>query len=248
MGQVGQMLNQNDFLGGLGNLEGSFLIGIVSIVYSLAIAVIPFIAKRIVSGDVGSTAAAMVGTAVTALTAGAPALKERPQAWRACEQVQPAEVGRGFRRLPQLQDQHERSRPSAERQPARSAATAPDRCLIRKQRLLHSGDGSPTLEGHADQIRSSISDAMGTDEASDESSGAITVPAEGAGVSQSQPSGATRRPTRGCQIVGLGEERAERTSLQPRDMDRLSCRPDCGRQHRRSNPTRGRSGLGGHHE
>ncbi|HUV70076.1 MAG TPA: hypothetical protein VMW15_10470, partial [Terracidiphilus sp.] len=71
MGQVGQMLNQNDFLGGLGNLEGSFLIGIVSIVYSLAIAVIPFIAKRIVSGDVGSTAAAMVGTAVTALTVGA---------------------------------------------------------------------------------------------------------------------------------------------------------------------------------
>ena len=71
MGQVGQMLNQNDFLGGLGNLEGSFLIGIVSIVYSLAIAVIPFIAKRIVSGDIGSTAVAMVSTAVTALTAGA---------------------------------------------------------------------------------------------------------------------------------------------------------------------------------
>ena len=71
MGQIGQMLNQNSFLGGLGNLEGSILIGIVSIVYSLAIAIIPFIAKRIVSGDVGSTAAAMVGAAVTALTAGA---------------------------------------------------------------------------------------------------------------------------------------------------------------------------------
>src|SRR5271157_6062280 len=71
MGQVGQMLNQNDFLGGLGNLEGAFLIGIASIIYSLAIAVIPFIAKRIVSGDVGSTAVALVGTAVTALTAGA---------------------------------------------------------------------------------------------------------------------------------------------------------------------------------
>ena len=70
MGQIGQMLSQNNFLGGLGNLEGSILIGIVSIVYSLAIAVIPFIAKRIVSGDVGSTAVAMVGTAVTALTAG----------------------------------------------------------------------------------------------------------------------------------------------------------------------------------
>jgi len=34
MGQVGQMLNQNNFLGGLGNLEGAFLIGIASIIYS----------------------------------------------------------------------------------------------------------------------------------------------------------------------------------------------------------------------
>src|ERR1019366_5629610 len=71
MGQVGQMFNQNDFLGGLGNLEGSFLIGIVSIIYSLSIAVIPFIAKRIVGGDVGGTAAAMLGAALTAITAGA---------------------------------------------------------------------------------------------------------------------------------------------------------------------------------
>jgi hypothetical protein len=70
MGQVGQMLSQNDFLGGLGNLEGSFLIGIASIIYSLAIAVIPFIAKRIVSGDVGATAVALVGAAATVVTAG----------------------------------------------------------------------------------------------------------------------------------------------------------------------------------
>jgi len=75
MGQVGQMLNQNDFLGALGNVEGSFLIGIASIIYSLAIAVIPFIAKRIVSGDVGATAAALVGAAATALTAGAAAVE-----------------------------------------------------------------------------------------------------------------------------------------------------------------------------
>jgi hypothetical protein len=60
MGQVGQMLSQNSFLGGLGNLEGSVLIGIASIIYSLAIAVIPFMAKRIVSGDVGATAVALV--------------------------------------------------------------------------------------------------------------------------------------------------------------------------------------------
>src|SRR5271155_2356949 len=75
MGQVGQMLNQNNFLGGLGNLEGSFLIGAASIIYSLAIAIIPFIAKRIVSGDVGSTAAAMIGAAVTALSVGAAAVE-----------------------------------------------------------------------------------------------------------------------------------------------------------------------------
>jgi hypothetical protein len=75
MGQVGQMLNQNDFLGALGNVEGSFLIGIASIIYSLAIGVIPFIAKRIVSGDVGATAAALVGAAATALTAGAAAIE-----------------------------------------------------------------------------------------------------------------------------------------------------------------------------
>ncbi|WP_128915669.1 type IV secretion system protein [Granulicella sibirica] len=70
MGQVGQMLSQNNFLGGLGNLEGSFLIGAASIIYSLAIAVIPFIAKRIVSGEVGATAGTLLGAATTALTAG----------------------------------------------------------------------------------------------------------------------------------------------------------------------------------
>jgi hypothetical protein len=70
MGQIGQMLNQNDFLGGLGNVEGSILIGLASIIYSLAIAVIPFIAKKIVSGDVGSTAGTLLGAAATALTAG----------------------------------------------------------------------------------------------------------------------------------------------------------------------------------
>jgi hypothetical protein len=75
MGQVGQMLSQNNFLGALGNVEGSFLIGIASIIYSLAIAVIPFIAKRIVSGDVGATAGALVGAAATAITAGVAAIE-----------------------------------------------------------------------------------------------------------------------------------------------------------------------------
>jgi hypothetical protein len=75
MGQVGQMLNQNNFLGGLGNLEGSILIGFASIIFSLAIAVIPFMAKRIVSGEVGSTAGVLIGAAVTAITAGTAAIE-----------------------------------------------------------------------------------------------------------------------------------------------------------------------------
>jgi type IV secretory pathway TrbL component len=69
------MLSQNNFLGGLGSLEGSFLIGFASIIFSLAIAVIPFMAKRIVSGDVGSTAGVLIGAAVTALTAGTAAIE-----------------------------------------------------------------------------------------------------------------------------------------------------------------------------
>ena len=48
IGRVGQMLSQNNFLGGLGSLEGSFLIGFASIIFSLAIAVIPFMAKKVV--------------------------------------------------------------------------------------------------------------------------------------------------------------------------------------------------------
>ncbi len=75
MGQVGQMLSQKSFLGGLGSLEGSVLIGFASIIFSLAIAVIPFMAKRIVSGDVGSTAGALIGAAVTAITAGTAAIE-----------------------------------------------------------------------------------------------------------------------------------------------------------------------------
>lgn len=75
MGQVNQMLSQNDFLGALGNVEGSFLIGIASIIYSLAIAVIPFIAKRIVSGDVGATARDLTAAAATALIAGTAAVE-----------------------------------------------------------------------------------------------------------------------------------------------------------------------------
>ncbi|HEY1759980.1 MAG TPA: hypothetical protein VGG72_31705 [Bryobacteraceae bacterium] len=188
MGQVGQMLNQNDFLGGLGNLEGSFLIGIVSIVYSLAIAVIPFIAKRIVSGDVGSTAAAMVGTAVTALTAGAAGF-EGAAAGVAAARGSSAGAGSAgasssaatagsARALTSSASGNQPAPPQPAPIAASSAASG-----------FSLGDGSPTLEGHAEQIRGSISGAMGADKPSDENSGAITVPTQDSAVSPAQSSG-----------------------------------------------------------
>src|SRR5580658_7028295 len=189
MGQVGQMLSQNDFLGGLGNLEGSFLIGIVSIVYSLAIAVIPFIAKRIVSGDVGSTAVAMVGTAVTALTAGAAGFEGAAAGVAASRAgttgassaaASAGSASAGSARA--LSAAGSGNMPAPPQQAPIAASSASSFSL---------GTGSPTLEGHADQIRSSISDAMATYEANDESGGAISVPARESGVSQVQSSGAS---------------------------------------------------------
>ena len=189
MGQIGQMLSQNNFLGGLGNLEGSILIGIVSIVYSLAIAVIPFIAKRIVSGDVGSTAVAMVGTAVTALTAGAAgfegaaagvAASRAGSAGASSAGASAGSASAGSARA--LSAAGSGNLPAPPQQAPIAASSASNFSL---------GAGSPTLEGHANQIRSSISDAMGTDEANDESSRAISVPAGDSGVSQVQPSGAS---------------------------------------------------------
>jgi hypothetical protein len=193
MGQVGQMLNQNDFLGGLGNLEGAFLIGLVSIVYSLAIAIIPFIAKRIVSGDVGSTAVAMVGTAVTALTAGAAGIEGAAAGVAAARAGSAGATSAGAssgaatagsaRALTAAAGGNMPAPPQATPIAASSASSGSSL-----------GDGSPTLDGHAAQIRSSISDVMGPSSAEEESSGAITVAAENSGALESQPSGAGATP------------------------------------------------------
>ncbi len=195
MGQIGQMLNQNDFLGGLGNLEGSILIGIVSIVYSLAIAIIPFIAKRIVSGDVGSTAAAMVATAVTALTAGAAAVEGAAAGVAAAGAGSSGGAASGTSGAATAGSARALTASAGGNQPA-----PPQQTPI----AAYSGsggsarqDGSPTLEGHADQIRSSINDVMGADNSSEESGGVLAVSAEGSGTSQGQPTVATARPNAG---------------------------------------------------
>jgi hypothetical protein len=182
MGQIGQMLNQNNFLGGLGNLEGSILIGIVSIVYSLAIAVIPFIAKRIVSGDVGSTAVAMVGTAVTALTAGAAGIEGAAAGVAAARAGSAGATSTGAassatagsaRALPSAAGGNQPASP--QQIPSSSAATE-----------FSPGSGHPTLEGHAEQIRSSMGEVMGTESSGEEGAGALTVASENSGNLSSQ--------------------------------------------------------------
>lgn len=175
MGQIGQMLNQNNFLGGLGNIEGAFLIGIASIVYSLAIAVIPFIAKRIVSGDVGSTAAALIGTAATALTVGAAAVEGAS--------VGAASVGAGSSAGSSAGTSATVTAGSALNGTASATANLPTPPQPGPRALAASGQSSgdsatanspaaaggfgsetpPTLEGHAEQMRSFIADAVGAD-------------------------------------------------------------------------------------
>jgi hypothetical protein len=57
--QVNSVLG-NGFLGFLRGVPDSVMLGLVSIFYALAVALVPFIAKRVISGDVGSTTFALV--------------------------------------------------------------------------------------------------------------------------------------------------------------------------------------------
>jgi hypothetical protein len=60
--QVNNVLG-NGFLGFLQGVPDSTMLGLVSIFYALAVAMVPFIAKGIISGDVGSTVMALVRAA-----------------------------------------------------------------------------------------------------------------------------------------------------------------------------------------
>jgi hypothetical protein len=166
MGQVGQMLNQNDFLGGLGNLEGSFLIGAASIIYSLAIAVIPFIAKRIVSGDVGSTAAAMIGTAVTALTAGAAAVEGVAAGVAAAGGGASAGTSAGGSSASAATGSARSSTASAganQPTPPQQSPRAGASPSSQPASAFSTYGSEPTAESHAEQIRSFLGEAMGAD-------------------------------------------------------------------------------------
>jgi hypothetical protein len=64
--QVNNVLG-NGFLGFLKGTGDSVMLGLVSIFYALAIALIPFIAKNVIAGDVGSTTFALVRAGTAAL-------------------------------------------------------------------------------------------------------------------------------------------------------------------------------------
>jgi hypothetical protein len=194
MGQVGQMLSQNDFLGGLGNLEGAFLIGIASIIYSLAIAIIPFIAKRIVSGDVGATAAALVGTAATVVAAGVAAGEGIAAGVAGAGSGSSSGAGAGS------------SAASGTAGAGRLTAVSAGSNQPAPPQLLPASTSSsfsegPTIEGHADQIRSSFSDVMGS------------------GSSDTQPESETAEaaaPAQAASAVSGGSSSSPRTSAPSR--------------------------------
>ncbi len=177
MGQVGQMLSQNNFLGGLGNLEGAFLIGIASIIYSLAIAVIPFIAKRIVSGDVGATAVALVGAAAAVVTAGIAAGEGAAAGFAAAGAGGAQGAGAGSSAS---------TAASAGRLTAASAGSnQPAAPQMPPATTSSSLSGSPTIEGHADQIRGSFSDVLGpssSDAQAESETSEAAVPAQATSV------------------------------------------------------------------
>jgi hypothetical protein len=182
MGQVGQMLNQNNFLGGLGNLEGSFLIGAASIIYSLAIAVIPFIAKRIVSGDVGSTAGALIGAAVTALTVGAAAVEGTVAGATATGAGGTGSGAGGSAAATSTGKGGSGVGAAGTNQPAPPQSSSGLGSTNPSDQAFGGFGAGPTIEGHAEQMRSSLSDALaGSDtDAEGESAATAAVPTDSA--------------------------------------------------------------------
>jgi hypothetical protein len=173
MGQVGQMLNQNNFLGGLGNLEGSFLIGAASIIYSLAIAVIPFIAKRIVSGEVGSTAGALIGAAATALTVGAAAVEGVVAGATAAGASGTGTGGTGSASAGSATATSTGKAGSdvaagGSNQPTRPQSSPRPSALTLAGQESGGFGGGATIEGHAEQMRNHLSEALGGDDTSSE--------------------------------------------------------------------------------
>jgi hypothetical protein len=92
--QVNNVLG-NGFLGFLQGVPDSTMLGLVSIFYALAVAMVPFIAKGIISGDVGSTAMTLVRAAAAAAGAALAAVSGFAAGAGAGATAAPAAAGAG---------------------------------------------------------------------------------------------------------------------------------------------------------
>jgi uncharacterized membrane protein YgcG len=70
MNSVNTVLNSGNFVGAFNGVTGSLLLGLASILLSLCIALIPYLAKRVVEGDVGTTMGAVISTTMVAVRGG----------------------------------------------------------------------------------------------------------------------------------------------------------------------------------
>ena len=77
MNSVNGVLNSGSFLGGFAGVSNALLLGLASILLSLCIALIPFLAKKIVEGDVGHSMTTMIRTTMIAVKGAGSLLKAK---------------------------------------------------------------------------------------------------------------------------------------------------------------------------
>jgi hypothetical protein len=140
----------------------------MSIIYSLAIAVIPFIAKRIISGDVGSTAGALIGAAATALTVGAAAVEGVVAGSTAAGAGGSGSGAGGSAVVTSTGKGGSDITAGGSNQPTRPQGSPRLAAQNLADQAFGGFGGGATIEGHAEQMRSSLSDALAGDDTSSE--------------------------------------------------------------------------------
>jgi hypothetical protein len=75
MNSVSGVLNSGSFLGGFVGVSNALLLGLASVLLSLCIVLIPFLAKRVVEGDVGHSMTTVMRTAAFAVKGAASLFK-----------------------------------------------------------------------------------------------------------------------------------------------------------------------------
>jgi hypothetical protein len=93
--RVDEVMNQGFLQGFFRGSSDATVLGIVSIFYALALGLIPFIAKKLISGDVGSTASTFVRAAATAAGAAISAVSGFSAGAGAASEAAPAAASAG---------------------------------------------------------------------------------------------------------------------------------------------------------